>query len=189
MRRHLRKYLPDHAAIHDNRWLAPLGAHFGDRLLHPRLWHLNRHSVAGAVAAGLFCGLLPAPFQMFSAAVCALVFKVNLPLAVIVTLYTNPLTFIPLYILAFGLGQFVLELVGLESDVRFVAPPEYGAEGLLAWADALLAWIVHLGEPLVLGVALLASLLAFAGYFTVRFAWRIHLIRAWRRRALQRRGC
>lgn len=187
MRRHLRKYLPDHAAIHDNRWLAPLGVHFGDRLLHPRLWHLNRHSVAGAVAAGLFCGLLPAPFQMFSAAVCALVFKVNLPLAVLVTLYTNPLTFVPLYILAFGLGRFALELVGHASDVRFVAPPEYGAEGLLAWLGALLDWMAHLGGPLVLGVLLLASSLAVFGYFAVRFAWRIHLIRAWRRRALRRR--
>ena len=46
MRRHLRKYLPDHEAIRANRWLRP----FENTLLHPRLWDLNRHSAAGAVA-------------------------------------------------------------------------------------------------------------------------------------------
>ena len=48
MRKHLKKHLPNHEAIHNNRWLRP----FRNSLLHPRLWHLNRHSAAGAVAAG-----------------------------------------------------------------------------------------------------------------------------------------
>ncbi|TXG86944.1 MAG: DUF2062 domain-containing protein, partial [Rhodocyclaceae bacterium] len=52
MRKQLRRFLPDHQAVHGNRWLAP----FANTLLHPRLWHLNRHSAAGAVATGLFCG-------------------------------------------------------------------------------------------------------------------------------------
>lgn len=182
MRRHLRKYLPDHATIRENRWLA----FFGDTLRHPRLWHLNRHSAAGAVAAGLFCGLIPGPFQMLGAAICAVAFRVNLPLALITTLYTNPLTIVPLYLLAFGLGQFALGIVGHEVGGRFVAPPEYGTDGLLTWIDALLHWMAHLGKPLALGLVLLAGLLSFGGYLAVRFAWRIHLIRAWRRRALQR---
>ena len=96
MRKHLKKYLPDHEAIHGNRWLRP----FRNSLLHPRLWHLNRRSAAGAVAAGLFCGLIPGPLQMLGAAICALVFRVNLPLALLVTLYTNPFTIVPLYVLA-----------------------------------------------------------------------------------------
>ena len=75
MRKHLKKYLPNHDAVHGNRWLRP----FRNSLLHPRLWHLNRHSAAGAVAAGLFCGLIPGPLQMIGAAICALVFRVNLP--------------------------------------------------------------------------------------------------------------
>lgn len=82
MRKHLKKYLPDPSAISENRWLRP----FHNSLLHPRLWHLNRHSAAGAVAAGLACGLIPGPFQMLGAALCALLFRVNLPLAMFVTL-------------------------------------------------------------------------------------------------------
>lgn len=179
MRKHLRKYLPDHAAVHDNKWLAP----FADTLLHPRLWHLNRHSTAGAVAAGLFCGLIPGPFQMLGAAICAVMFRVNLPLALFTTLYTNPLTIVPLYVLAFGMGKLLLGGGG-----AFVAPPEYGDAGLLAWIEALMQWMIHLGHPLVAGLLLLATLLALLGYAAMRLAYRIHLVRAWRSRGRQRNG-
>ncbi|OHC72897.1 MAG: hypothetical protein A3H93_07260 [Rhodocyclales bacterium RIFCSPLOWO2_02_FULL_63_24] len=171
MRRQLRKVLPSHEAVRTNRWLAP----FESTLLHPRLWHLNRHSVAGAVAAGLFCGLIPGPFQMLGAALCALVFRVNLPLALLTTLYTNPFTIVPLYVVAFTLGQWVL--VG--DGRRFVAPPELGGGGLIDW-------MIGLGAPLALGLLLLAAGLAVSGYFLVRLAWRIYLVRAWHRRRRRR---
>jgi hypothetical protein len=182
MRKHLRKLLPHHEAIRTNRWLAP----FESTLLHPRLWHLNRHSAAGAVATGLFCGLIPGPFQMLGAAIGALLFRVNLPLALVATLYTNPLTIVPLYLAAFGLGKFALTLVGHGGEGEFTAPPEYGVDGLLAWIEALANWMVLLGKPLALGLVLLAALLAGAGYLAVRFAWRIYLVQAWRRRAASR---
>ncbi len=175
MRKRLRKILPDHEAIRANRWLAP----FGNTLLHPRLWHLNRHSAAGGVAAGLFCGLIPGPFQMLGAAICAVVFRVNLPLALLTTLYTNPLTIVPLYVLAYGLGRLVLG-----GGAEFVAPPEWGMQGVWAWTQALADWMVHLGKPLALGLLLLASALAAGGYFGVRIAWRYYLVWAWRKRRL-----
>lgn len=174
MRRHLRKYLPDHEAIRGNRWLAP----FENTLLHPRLWHLNRRSAAGAVATGMFCGLIPGPLQMLGAAICAVAFRVNLPLAMLTTLYTNPFTIVPLYIVAFGIGQWALPG---EHD-RFVAPPEPDAAGLIAWMQALIEWMIGLGAPLAVGLVLLALSLALAGYLLVRVAWRIYLVRAWHRR-------
>ena len=174
MRRQIRKLLPDHEAIRSNRWLAP----FENTLLHPRLWHLNRHSAAGAVAAGMFCGLIPGPLQMLGAAICAVIFRVNLPLAMLTTLYTNPFTIVPLYIIAFALGQWVLP-----GDHRhFLLPPEPGADGLMAWGHALIDWMIGLGTPLAVGLVLLASSLSIAGYFAVRLAWRFYLIRAWRLR-------
>lgn len=179
MRRHIRKLLPDHEVIRENRWLAP----FENTLLHPRLWHLNRHSAAGAVAAGMFCGLIPGPFQMLGAAICAVVFRVNLPLAMFTTLYTNPFTIVPLYIVAYAIGHAVLP----DQGGRFVAPPEPGPDGLVAWVRALMEWMVGLGTPLAVGLVLLAVLLAIAGYALVRVAWRIYLVRAWhhrRRKAL-----
>jgi hypothetical protein len=177
MRNWLRKFTPDHAAVHDNRWLAP----FRNTLLHPRLWHLNRHSAAGGIAAGLFCGLFPPPFQMPGAAVCAVVFRLNLPLAIVTTLYTNPLTFVPLYVFAFWLGRL---LVG-GSDT-FVPPPEFDWSAIGVWLQASLAWLGQLGLPLAVGVLILASVFAVIGYFGVRLAWRLHSLRAWRRRKLRR---
>lgn len=177
MRKWLRQYTPGHTDLHNHRWLAP----FRNTLLHPRLWHLNRHSAAGGVAAGLFCGLLPPPFQMPSAAVCAVIFHVNLPLAVVTTLYTNPLTFVPLYILAFWIGR---HFVG--GTTAFVPPPEFDFAAIGPWLQASLAWLGHLGAPLVVGVVLLASTFAVAGYFGVRLAWRLHSLHAWRQRRLRR---
>jgi uncharacterized protein (DUF2062 family) len=174
MRKRIRKALPDHESIRGNRWLAP----FENTLLHPRLWHLNRRSAAGAVAAGMFCGLIPGPLQMLGAAICAVVFRVNLPLALLTTIYTNPFTIVPLYVVAFALGQWVLPGQGKS----FVPPPEWGNESFFVWVRALTDWMLGLGTPLALGLVLLATGLALAGYFMVRLAWRFYLVRAWHRR-------
>jgi uncharacterized protein (DUF2062 family) len=148
MRRHLRKYLPDHEAIRANRWLRP----FENTLLHPRLWDLNRHSAAGAVAAGMFCGLIPGPLQMLGAAICAVVFRVNLPLAMLTTVYTNPFTIVPLYVVAYAIGQWVMPGPGQ----RFVPPPDWGEESFTTWVSLLIDWMAGLGTPLALGLVLLA---------------------------------
>ncbi|WP_265949756.1 DUF2062 domain-containing protein [Dechloromonas sp. A34] len=173
MRSRLKKYLPDHETICRNRWLRP----FASSLLHPRLWHLNRHSAAGAVAVGLFCGLIPGPLQMIGAAICALLFRVNLPLALVVTLYTNPLTIVPLYVLAYQLGRL---LIG-ESN-GFIAPPEFSATDFVGWTQAMQAWMLAAAQPLGIGLIVLAIGLATVGYFATQATWRLYLIIAWRRR-------
>lgn len=178
MRRRIRHYLPDHQAIRANRWLAP----FENTLLHPRLWDLNRHSAAGAVAAGMFCGLIPGPLQMLGAAICAVIFRVNLPLAMFTTLYTNPFTIVPLYLLAYAIGNLVLPGPGR----HFVEPPDWGDESLMQWLQSLVNWMLGLGAPLAVGLLLLALGLALAGYLVMRLAWRIHLLRACRQRARRR---
>ncbi len=173
MRRYLRKYLPDHETIRNNPWLRP----FESSLLHPRLWHLNRHSAAGAVAAGLFCGLIPGPLQMLGAAISAVAFKVNLPLALLVTLYTNPFTIVPLYLLAYQIGRLTIG----ESN-GFLAPPGFDPAKFIGWTEGMQQWMLAVAKPLGIGLLLLASGLAVAGYFATRAAWRAWLIAAWRRR-------
>jgi hypothetical protein len=173
MRRHLKKYLPDHETIRQNRWLRP----FESSLLHPRLWHLNRHSAAGAVAAGLFCGLIPGPLQMLGAAICALVFRVNLPLAMFVTLYTNPFTIVPLYLLAYEIGRLFMG-----EGNGFIRPPAFNPGDMLAWTTAMQTWMLAVAKPLGIGLLILACMLAVVGYFAMQAIWRIYLITAWRRR-------
>ena len=182
MRKQLRRLLPDHDTIRGNRWLAP----FAGTLLHHRLWHLNRHSAAGAFAVGLFCGLIPGPFQIPGAAIACVVFRLNLPLALLTTFYSNPLTIVPLYLAAFGIGQAVLG----DGHVVFTQPPAFafpaGFDAALDWAKGLWNWAYGLGKPLIVGLVVLACSLAAIGYFSVKLIWRAYLIRAWHRRHVAR---
>lgn len=178
MRRFLKRYLPDHETIRRNRWLR----RFENTLLHPRLWHLNRHSAAGAVATGMFCGLVPGPLQMLSAALCAVIFRVNLPLALLTTLYTNPFTIVPLYLAAYQLGRL---LIG--DDSGFQAPPTLAGSDLLGFTQAMQTWMLSVAQPLGIGLVALASALAVLGYVLTKAAWRTLLIMSWRRRRAARR--
>ncbi|MEP6879737.1 MAG: DUF2062 domain-containing protein, partial [Nitrosospira sp.] len=55
------------------------------------------------------------------------------------------------------------------------------------WIPALTDWVMSLGKPLLLGIFLLALLLAVVGYFTMRATWRLYIIYEWRKRAKRRR--
>lgn len=177
MRNLFRKFLPSHETVKSHRWLKP----FGHWLQHPNLWHLHRRSVAGGVAVGLFCGLIPGPLQMIGAALLAVLFRVNLPVALITTLYTNPFTIVPLYVLAYELGAWVS---GAQSGV--VVQPSFPELHWQNMANELWDWMVMLGEPLLVGLLLLALSLAIIGYFAVRVAWRVAVILRWRARKRRR---
>lgn len=82
---------------------------FGDVLHNPNLWHFNRRSVANATAIGLFCAYLPMPFEMLAAALGAILFSGNLPLAIAWVWISNPVTWIPLYTPAYLLGNWLLD--------------------------------------------------------------------------------
>jgi uncharacterized protein len=184
-RKFFRRFLPTHESIRANRYIA----WFGPWLRHHNLWHLNRRSVAGGVAAGLFAGLIPGsnPVQFAAGAFLAVVAHVNLPVAVLVTLYSNPLTIFPLYYAAFKLGQLAL----LQNDGN-LPPLAFGLEGkgLREWVPAALDWLTSVGKPLIIGLPLLAMLLAVAGYCFVDWTWRVYVRCAWqaRRRARARQG-
>ena len=148
---------------------------FGNWLQHPNLWHLHRRSVAGGVAIGLFCGLIPGPIQMVSAALFAVLFRANLPVALITTLYTNPFTIVPLYLVAYGLGAMVS---GVHNGIGTVQPsiPELHWQNLMY---EMWDWMVMLGKPLLIGLPLLAVCLAIIGYFAVRVIWRMTVVVRW----------
>ena len=179
LRRRLKALLPDVEKLRANKSFGV----FGERLFHPALWHLHRRGVAGGVAAGMFCGLIPGPLQMAGAAICALLLRVNLPVALATTLYTNPFTIIPLYLLAYELGSAVLP-----GPAAPLPPAPQMSLDLAASVSSLADWGVALGKPLLVGLPLLALLFAAAGYVLVRFGWGVYLRLAWRRRHPRPRG-
>lgn len=177
-RKFFRKYLPDRDILGRHRLIRP----FGPVLRDPNLWHLNRHSVAGGVAVGLFTGLMPAPFQIISAAVVAILWRVNLPVAIFTTLYTNLFTYVPLYLLGYKIGSRVTG-----SNTHGPKFSEFDWQQH-AWTELLpdfLHWLSGLGKTLLIGVFLEGVLFALIGYFLVQLAWRLHVLHRWHRR---RRG-
>ena len=180
-RKFFRKYLPSHESVRQNRHIA----RFGGLLRHPNLWHLNKRSVAGAVAAGLFAGLAPGTHavKFLLAALLAITFRVNLPVAVAATLYANPFTIVPLYVIAYGIGALFVAGDGTALSHA----PEIDWSHLGAAIQAYFDWVLSLGKPLAIGLLILAVGLAAAGYLIVRLAWRAYVILAWRRRR-RRRG-
>ena len=179
-RKFLRRLLPSHEKIRENRYVAWFGPH----LQHHNLWHLNRRAVAGGVAAGLFAGLIPGsnPIQFTAGALLAIGFRVNLPLAVLVTLYSNPFTILPLYVTAYGLGQYVL----FQRNGVPRLPVHLTDQRLVDMLPAFFEWLVTAGKPLLVGLPLLALLLAVAGYCAVDWTWRMHVRCTWWRRRRRR---
>jgi hypothetical protein len=174
-RKHFRKYLPDHASLREHqhlRFLAPL-------LRHPNLWHLNRHSVAGGVAAGMLGGLIPGPLQMLTGAILAIVFRVNIPVAMVATLYTNPITWGPLIFAAYWIGS----LFTGESMAQAI-PPDFDWAGghWSAYLPELWLWFKGLGHTYLIGSLILGAILAVLGYAAVQLAWRLYILAYLKRR-------
>ena len=63
-----KSWIPDREKLARNRWLRPVAEHLQD----DRLWHVERGSVARAVAIGLFFGFLLPVAQFVFAVTCAI---------------------------------------------------------------------------------------------------------------------
>lgn len=180
MRKQLRKYLPTPETIFQYRmfrWMKPV-------LGHPRLWHLHRRSVALGISIGLVAGLIPGPVQMLVAILIAVPLRANVPAAAAATWATNPFTFIPLYLLAYQFGAWVTG-----ASAPAVVPPEmvWNWEGIKEITPQLMHWMEAAGHTLIIGLVILAALLALGGYLLIMLAWRFTVTLAWRNRAKLRR--
>lgn len=177
MRKYFKKYLPTHESVRNHRLLG----RFGHFLQHPNLWNLNRDSVASGVAIGLFCGLIPGPLQMLGALLAAVLWRGNLPVALLATFYTNPLTIVPLYFVAVYIGSL---LTGTRADMH--APPETDWSHFGLWLHQLFDWGTSLGKPLLIGLPTLGLLLAIVGYFSVQWGWKLWVRWEWVQRKKRR---
>lgn len=174
-RKLLRKFLPSHDSVRSHPHLA----RFARFLHHPNLWHLNRKSVSGGLALGLFAAFNPLPMQMLTALLLAILFRVNLPVAVAATWITNPITTPFLFALAYWMGSLVTgqsagNLPSLDFDWQHTN-----------WAEllpTLLDWMLSLGHSFLLGLLILACLFALTGYFASRLFWRMHVLHYWNKR-------
>lgn len=166
----LGRWRPTPQALQRHRWLRWLGP----SIAHPGLWSVNRHAIALGLAIGLFFGLLIPIAQMPLSAAAAVLLRANLPTAVVSTLVTNPVTVAPLYYAAWRLGATVLdEPLAAAPAVLTTGPAPQAAAAASdgSWWGGLWERLRSVGKPLLLGLALMATLTGLAAYALVSLVW------------------
>lgn len=154
-RKFFQRFLPKPQTIKDNKTLQI----FGDWLHQPNLWHLNRRSVAGAFAVGLFCAWMPVPFQMVLAAGAAIWIGTNLPLSIALVWITNPVTIPPMFYAAYIVGTWIIG----------EPPTDFSFELTFDW---LINELSSSWKPFLVGCFTLASVSGLIGYYAIDAFWR-----------------
>ena len=113
----------------------------------------------------MFCGLIPGPLQIPGTLLVCAWLRGNIVAGGVATFYTNPLTTLPLYALAFYLGALVMPGEQTLPAWSSVAPAgEFSVQALATWVQAL-------GTPLLVGLPALAAVMAVRGYVAVQLMW------------------
>lgn len=154
------------------RWMAPL-------LRRPWLWQLNRRRVALGAGIGVFFGFLFPVLQIVAAALFAVLLRANLPVAVVATLVTNPLTYAPVFLAAYETGSALLGEPAAPVAAEQLAD-EVQSLPAVAIEPGWLSRAGAIGKPLLLGLAVFAVVGGFAAWALVHVAWTVGV--RWRRR-------
>lgn len=150
------KWLPDRHNLKVHPWLQPIAA----RLFDLQLWRFQNEAVARGVAIGTFWAFAIPVGQTFVSMAHCVWMRGNIPVAVAMTMVTNPLTIGFWLWLAYQVGSYILG----ESASQFTTQ---GA--------SIAAWLAEYGWPTLLGMALFAVGGAALGYLSVKLIGRLQL--------------
>ena len=137
LRRWLRSLEPRVRAATQKPWLLRLQPWLEQRAL----FRFQRQPLAKGVAAGMLCGLIPGPLQLPGTLLACAWLRGNVVAGGVATFYTNPLTTVPLYALAFKLGAWVL------PGEQALPSWDSAASGGALTVQALGEWMQVLGWP------------------------------------------
>jgi len=170
--------MPTRESLENVRWLRPI-AHV---VLRPDLWRFHRRSVPRGVAVGLVIGifLMIPGLQIIGAILVSLPFRANVPLAVVMTFLSNPLTTPFILLSSIGVGN---ALLGLHADISTLQQLYTHHAGLSAY----LGWFLSDAAPaLFAGLAIISTVAALVGYFIASLLWQWWIRYKWRHRATHR---
>ena len=178
MKKIIRRYTPSQESLNDSKFLTL----FKVFLTKQDLWHFNRRSVAIGTFWGVFISLMPIPFQMPAAAFLALLFRCNLPVALLGTWLSNPITSPVIFAFEYALGARLLG-TQLFHDVS----EQISSDG---WLSAIFSlgfseWLDKFSDlwyPMLLGGVICGFLAGVVAYLWVRLYWRFVVVRSWKSR-------
>lgn len=158
----MRIKLPSRDALMTNRWLK--WAH--PVLSKPEFFKFQRKSVARGAAIGVFFAFALPLAQIPASVFFAILMRTNIPVAVAATFVNTPLTFGPVYYLAYKLGDAIL------AAQRMTGLPE------ISTADIE----VPVSQAILLGSMLIAVTASTLAYLAVKASWKINAYQRLRRR-------
>jgi len=166
--------MPTRESLEENRFVKPV-AH---RVLAPELWRFSRRSVPRGVALGLLVGifLLIPGLQIAGAALLALPFRANVPVAAAMTFLSNPATTPFILAMSYYIGS---KMLGRTGDMSHIMGLIERHAGIGEWTR----WLLSETAPvLLLGLAIVSIVTALIGYLIASWLWRGRLARRWRHR-------
>ena len=162
-----KRYIPHRESIASNSIIRL----FDEYLHNPNIWHIHRRSSAGGAAIGVFCAFIPIPIQTLSAAALAILFRMNLPIAILFSLLANPITVPFIFFYSYKLGSI---LFGLEENQITNIIPENTT--IIEWFNTI---FLNIWEPLLIGCLILGLISSSITYFLIRLIWRIGAVVKW----------
>ena len=166
-----RAAVPSRATLSAHPWLKPIAHH----VLDPKLWRMHHESVARGAAIGIFWAFVLPVAQILVAVAHSVWWRGNIPVAVVATLLTNPLTIGFWLWLAYQAGSLVLD-----------APPPLPLEQV-AQSGGILGYIGAIGAPALLGMGMFAVGGAVLAYALVKIIWRLQFWLKHKSRAARQR--
>lgn len=167
-RKFFKKFMPDPHEIKNYKTLRI----FGNLLHDPNLWHMNRRSIAGAFAVGLFFAWWPVPFQMALAAGGAILLRTNLPLSVVLVWITNPVTMPPMFYTAYVVGTWIIGAPATDFEM-----------------ELSIEWLMHgmaaIWKPFLTGCLAMGIVSSALGYVGINFIWRYSVLKKRARKKLK----
>ena len=142
---------------------------------NPQLWRFSRRGVALGVAIGIFFGFLMPLAQIPASAIAATIFRANVPTAIGSTLVTNPVTFAPIYVIAYKVGVVLLGKTpnkdSLEKVSQGITPSDQANTLKEKNNTSLLNNFLNVSKPLVVGLAIFALVGGFVTYVVILWSW------------------
>lgn len=198
----LRRLMPSHESVANNRWLKWLGP----SVLHPRLFHLSRRGVATGAAIGVFFAFVTPIAQIPLSAAACVVLRANVPVSIVATLVNTPPTFGPVYYAAWKVGSWVLiepgdaehapqvlartapgasSTQGATTSVAEPRAPQVvaaGEEADVTWWVRAVQGLQSIGKPLLVGTLIFATGLSTLAWLLCNTVWHWRVRRKRRRR-------
>ena len=174
------KHAPSREEVQNSRWLRP----FGKRIRESDLWRFTRRSVPRGVAIGLFVGifLMVPGLQIVGAALVCMALRGNVAIAAAMTFLSNPATTPFFLVAAVNVGN----RMGFHADLTTLQVLASTHASVGRW----MAWLLSDAAPaMVAGLAMIAAIFAFAGFWVSLVGWRWWVGRKWvQRRYAAREG-